>query len=149
MTANAAFLNAIVKENMMNFGITEYLKNEATYDVREDLTNISSLMIKAYKQNKALIRMMVKDPFLKSEARSHSKRIESDDTKALAGYFEEIKQKKLIGEDPQKVMKLFNSNIHGFVMHNYIFKQDSETIDEKELEYFDWLISRIIDIILM
>ena len=144
-----SLFNAIVKENMMNFGIAEYLTTRKSYDVREDLTNIASLMINAYKQNRALIRMVMKDPFLKSEARSHSKRIESDDMKLLADYFHEVKEKKLIKDDPKKVMKLFNSNIHGFVMHNYIFKQDSESMGENELEYFDWLICKIIDIILL
>ena len=144
-----SLFNAIVKENMLNFGLAEYLRIRATYDVRDDLTNIASLMINAYKQNKALIRMMMKDPFLKSEARSHSKRIESQDMKALSIYFEAIKEKKLVRDDPEKLMKFFNSNIHGFVMHNYIFKHESEDVGEKELEYFDWLISKMIDAILM
>ena len=144
-----SLFNAIVKENMLNFGIAEFLENEATYDVRKDLTNIATMMINAYKKNKALIRMMVKDPFLKSEARAHSRRMESQDMKALAAYFDEIKQRELIKDDPKRLMMLFNSNIHGFVMHRYIFKDESESIEEKDMEYFNWLISKMIDTILM
>ena len=145
-----SLFNDIVKENMMNFGIESYIENEATYDVRKDLIEISSRIVDTYKKNRALHRMVIKDQFLKSEARTHSKKIENKDMKALYSYFEKIKEKNLVKDDSEKLMKFFISNIHGFVMHNYILKTGTESLDKKrKIEYFDWLINKYIDIILM
>lgn len=144
-----SLFNAIVKEKMHNFGIEAYIENEATYDVRKDLTEIINRMVSTYSQNRALHRMVIKDNFLKSEARTHSRRIENKDMKALFLYFKTINEKKLVRDDPEKLMKFFTSNIHGYVMHYFILRPETEPAEKKQTEYLKWLTDKIIDAILM
>ena len=144
-----SLFNSIVKENMMNYGINSYIENEATYDVRKDLKEIARRIVETEQKNRAFHRMVIKDKLFVSEARTHSKRIENKDMKALFLYFNTIKEKKLVKDDPDKLMRFFISNIHGFVIRNFILKPDNELTDQKETEYFDWLINKFIDFILM
>ncbi len=141
--------NAIIKEHMMNFGIAEYIQSLSTYDVRRDLSEIAFMMIKTYEKNRDLHRMVIKDKTFQSEGRKHSKRIENKDFDALREFFFTLKEKDLVKDDPKKLMKLFMSNIHGFVMHNYILPEETDKLSPDQLDYFEWLITKIIDIILM
>jgi len=142
-----SLFNAIIKEHMHNYGIATFIEKEATYDVRTDLNAIAERFLGSYKKNGALLRMVIKDAFLKSEARTHSKHVENTDIKALRLYFESIKEKGLVNDDAEKLMKFFISNIHSYAMKNYILKQ--EPADKKHEEYLSWLINKIIDTILM
>ncbi len=142
-----SLFNAIVKEQMHNHGLADFIENEATYDVRRDLTEMSNLLIDSHKNNAALIRMVIKDKFLKSEARTHSNHIESADIKAMISYFENLKSKGLINDDAQNLMEFFISNLNGYAMRNYILK--NEHPNNEENEYLGWLINKIIDTILM
>ena len=139
--------NDTVKEHMHNYGIRAYIQNEATYDVRHDLTHIAKKLIESYKKNAALIRMVIKDQALKSEASTHSKRLENTDFEVLKSYFKELKEKGLIKDDEMKLMHFFLSNIHGFSMRAYILNPNPA--NPKDEEYLDWLINKIIDTILM
>jgi AcrR family transcriptional regulator len=139
--------NDTVKEHMHNYGLRAYVQEEATYDVRHDLTHIAKKLIASYKKNAALIRMVIKDQSLKSEASTHSKRVENTDFEVLCTYFKTIKEKGLIKDDAMYLMQFFLSNIHGFSMRAYILKPNSS--NPKDEEYLDWLINKIIDTILM
>lgn len=142
-----SLFNSIIKENMMNFGIASYIENDVTYNVRQDLTEISRLMIESYKQNGALIQMVMKDSFLKSDAKTHYKHIENRDIKVLRSYFQTIKEKGLVKDDAEKLMRFFVSNLHGFAIKNFIFKH--KPVNEETNEYLDWLKNKLIDTILM
>ena len=141
--------NTIIKENMMNFGIESYIQNEATFDVRRDLTEIASRIVASKKDNRSLQKMVLKDKFMHSEAHTHTQKIENTDMKALRSYFKTLKEKNLINDSPEKLSRFFISNINGFAFHNFIMKPYSEEMEKEQSEYFNWLITKVIDIILM
>jgi AcrR family transcriptional regulator len=142
-----SLFNDIVKEQMHNYKLAEFVENEATFDVRHDLTEIAGRMIESYRKNSALIRMVIKDKFLKSEARNHSKNVENSDIIALKKYFRIAKEKGLIKDDEENLMNFFISNIHGFAMRAFILTP--RPIQKKDEDYLEWLINKIIDTILM
>ncbi len=139
----------IINERMLDTGVIEYINDEAKYDVHADLTKIANLFFEAYKQNKSIHRMIFKDKFQKSKARTQSRKSEDKDIEALLEYFIRLEEKGIIHDDPQKLHKLFLSNIHGFVIHNIILRNPDELQIKKEKEYYDWLIEKIVKIILI
>lgn len=138
---------AIIKEQMHTYNIVSYIKNEATYDVKQDLMFMANKIVDGYRKNSALIKMMIKDAIMNSDVSRHSKDKENSDFAAILEYFKTLKDKGLIKDDPKKLMVFFISNIHGFALRNYILK-DIKASSEKD-EYFSWLVSKIIDTILM
>ncbi len=135
--------NAIVNEQMHFCNISSFIKNEATYDVRHDLTIIATKMNDNYKENSVLIKMMIKDAIENSDVHRHTENKENSDYASISKYFMTLKEKGLIKDDPEKLLIFFASNIHGFAMRNYIFNKNNED------EHFGWLLSKVIDTILM
>ena len=142
-----SLFNAIVTEHMHNHNLASYVENEATYDARHDLMELADRLVESYRKNGALLKMVIKDNFLNSEAKTHSKHVENADMKAMRIYFEALKEKGIIKDDATHLRKFFFRSIHSFAMRNYILTQ--ETVSEEEQSYLEWLKTKIIDTILM
>ena len=138
--------DVIIKEQMQSYGIIEYLDSLKKYDVKENLTFIANSVKQGYAENGDLFRMIFKDVFLDSTAYHHSKKKENIERNAIFNYFKTIKEKGLIKEDAKKSMMLFMSNVNGFGMRNYVLKNN---VREEKDEYFNWMVSKIIDTILI
>lgn len=139
--------NVIVKEHMHNYDIVSFIKNDVTYDIRYDLTFIAEKIVDGYRKNSALIKMMIKDAILNSDVHKSTQNKKNSDLAAVLEYFKILKEKKLIKDDAKKLMIFFISNINGFALRNYILKNNKD--ENKEDEYFNWLINKVIDTILM
>ncbi len=142
-----SLFNAIVTEHMHNHNLASYVENEATYDVRHDLMEIADRMIESYRKNGALVKMIIKDNFLNSEAKKHSNHVENADMRAMRMYFETLKEKGIIKDDATYLRKFFFRSIHSFAMRNLILTQ--APVSEQEKNYLEWLKSKIIDTILL
>jgi AcrR family transcriptional regulator len=134
---------SILHEQLHQNDLLDYLKNKATYDVRKDLTLVANEIKKTYIENALLIKMMMKDVMHDSDEHKEAKHKEDHMKEALGEYFVKLSEKGLIYDDPKRLVMLFSGNIYGFCMGNYVFhKRD----DDGE---FDWMVSKIIDVILM
>lgn len=133
----------IVHEQLHQSDLINYLENEATYNVREDLTVVANEIKKNYKENGPLIKMMMKDVMENSEIHEKARHKESCINAALKIYFNKIDEMGLIHDDPKRLMMLFTGNIYGFCMGNYVFHKREDN------GHFDWMVSKIIDTILM
>ena len=120
--------------------LEEYLENDVKYDLEEDLKTIANNMLKTYKKNLPLLKMIYKDRMKRTESKTRLKKHDCSTKEKLEDYFEQMHKLGQLKADPKMARKFYMGNLMGFFMKN------SFTMDEKKTdkEYFDWMIDRII-----
>jgi TetR/AcrR family transcriptional repressor of mexJK operon len=123
------------------YEIGAYLENEATYDLKHDLTQIAYNMKETYKNNAPTMRMIMRDKvrdsvpelrFRKDELSSHQKLIE---------YFETMNSQGKMNADPKMAAMFYISNIAGYLMRVIFSNHKSDD------HYFAWMLDRVISIL--
>ncbi len=136
-----ALFSEILKQKSHPFKVHQYLTDSATYDLEKDVRTIADLMLDTLEKNLPLMRMVFRDHHDVGER----KRVAHRDHAAkecVLEYFEKMYAMGKISVPPKMAMRFLFSNITGVVT-----KALFHTEEEFDREYFDWMISKIIQVI--
>lgn len=133
-----------IKDSMRQYKISEYIKNDATYELEHDLTTIAYHMMETYKQNSPLLAMIMRDKIRGSVPEMNVKHDEHCLEKSLLEYFSTMKKTGKISADPNMAIKFFITNITGYFMREVFSKNNY--IDDKD-KYFEWMLKKVISVL--
>ena len=131
----------VFSQGMRPFRVHTYLKNDATYDLKTDLTHMAGLMLQTMEKNMPLMRMILKDGHpskQKKEFRGQEKSAKG----CVRKYFATMHQQGKISAEPDMAAQFFMLNINS-VLHATLY-HGKEKVDRK---YFDWMVDKVIDVI--
>jgi AcrR family transcriptional regulator len=131
-----------IKHYMCAYQFEQWLKDEITYDLEKDLTQIAHYIERRFCENGPLIKMMLKDVMSESNEETKIEKSEHQMKGELVAYFKEMKNRGYIDDDPRLLTIFFLTNINGYMMRNYVFKAHHD-----QEECFPWIIQKIIQAI--
>ena len=128
---------------MHPYKLREYLQREVKYNLEIDLKQIANNMMKTYRQNLPLMRMVFKDKMKGSLSKMHLREHEHGVRGTLGEYFETMHKLGRMSADPKMATRFFLSNITG------VFMKEAFSIDGKkhDKEYFAWMIEKVIAVL--
>ncbi len=125
------------------YTVEDYLKNSVTYDLRTDLRHIAYDMLRTYKQNAPLIRMMLRDKFRDSPPERDVRKNEMHAQHSLLTYLKAMEQAGRLNADPEMALKLYATNIFGHFFRGLF----GHHLPEEDDRYFDWMLDQVISIL--
>ncbi len=128
---------------MHPYKLKEYLKNDVMYDLEIDLKQIAGNMMKTYRQNLPLMRMVLKDKMKGSMSKLHLKEHEHGVSGTLGEYFATMHKLGRLNADPKMASRFFMSNIIGFFMKE-AFSLDGFKNDK---DYYAWMLDKVIAVL--
>jgi len=132
-----------VHSSMHPYKLETYLQSDVAYDLETDIKIIAQNMMKTYRENLPMLRMIFKDKMHAhgdGMKKFHLKSKENDVRISLIHYFEVMRKMGRMTADPEMAFKFFMTNITGFFMQE-AFLTKSAKVDQ---EYFDWMVDKMI-----
>lgn len=133
-----------IRESMRQYKVSEYLKNDVTYELEHDLTIIAYHMMETYRQNSPLLRMIMRDKIRGSVPEMDVKHNENCLKESLLEYFSNMKKRGKLNVDPKMAIKFYITNITGYFMRE-VFSKDNY-IDDAD-KYFEWMLKKVISVL--
>lgn len=125
------------------YHIENYLKNEATYELQKDLTQIAYGIKDTLVRNASMLRMVMRDQIRQSAPEMAMRQKEHHAHNHLLLYFQAMYGKGRLAAKPDLALKFFVTNITGFLIKEII----TQTSNEPDDAYFSWMLDRVIAVL--
>lgn len=131
-----------IKHFMWAYQYEAWFEKNVTYDLDKDLTQLAYYFEPRYRENGPLIKMMLKDDMSESDEKCKMEKNEHTLKAQLIQYFTKMRELGRVDDDPRLLTIFFLTNINGYMMRNYVFKNKYH-----EPEPFSWIIEKVIQAI--
>lgn len=133
-----------IRNSMRQYKVNEYLKNDVTYELEQDLTIMAYHMMETYRQNSPLLKMIMRDKIRGSVPEMNVKQNEHCLENSMLKYFSTMKKRGELNADPKMAMKFYMTNITGYFMREFFAKDDYIEDNDK---YFEWMLKKVINVL--
>ena len=123
------------------YALDEYIKNNATYDLEQDLVHIAYDLVKTYKQNIPMLKMIMRDKNTDSAPEINVQRNERCAENSLLAYFKTMKEMGKISTEPKMAIIFFITNVTGYFLREVVTKHQTVNDDR----YFEWMLKQVIN----
>lgn len=122
----------VIVSNIKATDSTKMYHKQPTGNLNDDLLNITAQLYLLYKSNYPIIKMIMKDIMQKSDSTTKfSAACRGDHIKKnLLNYLIDLKNKKVIDDDPELIADLYMNCISGYLLSAFVLDEREPNLDE-------------------
>ena len=121
----------VIVSNIKGIDSKEIFHKNLTGNVEEDLLNVTTQLFLLYKSNYQIIKMIMKD-IMQDEDSSTSFSAECRGNhvkKNLVKYFEGLKNKNIIDDNPELIAELYMNCMNGYLLAAFVLEEKEPSLE--------------------